>query len=129
MPATELEFNSVESGVALAPEKIARRGYGTELIQEALAQALKATVDYALSLVTCAPGSRCQSPERREAHPLRVREGAKSDGRPSETKCPLSGLDLMSAHGAKRPAMVSSGSLRVSRPPSNHTHLSPLQSS
>ncbi|GJE42370.1 PAS domain-containing sensor histidine kinase [Methylobacterium soli] len=36
----------IESGVVLQPEAVMRRGYGTELIQEALAYALEAQVDY-----------------------------------------------------------------------------------
>ena len=51
-----LALNWVKSGVAIEPEKITRRGYGTELIQEALAYALEAMVNYAL-----APGGvRCR---------------------------------------------------------------------
>jgi hypothetical protein len=41
----QLEFNWVESGVAIEPEKVTRRGYWTELNQEVLAYALEATVD------------------------------------------------------------------------------------
>jgi two-component sensor histidine kinase len=51
-----LALNWVESGVAIEPDKITRRGYGTELIQEALAYALEATVDYALG----PDGVRCR---------------------------------------------------------------------
>ena len=45
----------VERGVAVN-RKAARRGYGTELIQEALAYALEADVDYDLA----ADGVRCR---------------------------------------------------------------------
>lgn len=51
-----LRMNWVESGVAIEPGKVTRRGYGTELIQEALAYALEAEVDYVLG----ADGVRCQ---------------------------------------------------------------------
>ena len=51
-----LALNWVESGVACEPEKVTRRGYGTELIQEALGYALEADVDYELS----ADGVRCR---------------------------------------------------------------------
>ena len=51
-----LALDWVESGVAVAPGKAERRGYGTELIQEALAYALQAEVDYALG----ADGVRCR---------------------------------------------------------------------
>ena len=43
-----LALSWVESGVTIEPDKAARRGYGTELIREALAYALQATVDYRL---------------------------------------------------------------------------------
>ncbi|MBP28902.1 PAS domain-containing protein [Methylobacterium sp.] len=46
----------VESGVAIDLEKITRRGYGSELIQEAVAYALQAKVDYALD----EDGVRCR---------------------------------------------------------------------
>ncbi|MGH1571771.1 hypothetical protein ACRAWG_15170 [Methylobacterium sp. P31] len=46
----------VEEVVAIDPGTVTRRGYGTELIQEALAYALDATVDYALGL----DGVRCR---------------------------------------------------------------------
>ncbi|KOX59182.1 hypothetical protein ADL19_05595 [Streptomyces purpurogeneiscleroticus] len=51
-----LALSWVESGVILRPETGARRGYGTELIQEALAYALQAKVEYALG----ADGVRCR---------------------------------------------------------------------
>jgi PAS domain S-box-containing protein len=51
-----LSLTWIESGVALDPGKITRRGYGTELIQEALAYALQARVDYTLG----ADGVRCR---------------------------------------------------------------------
>lgn len=51
-----LALSWIESGVSVEPEKIMRRGYGTELIQEALAYALDATVDYVLS----PDGVRCR---------------------------------------------------------------------
>lgn len=51
-----LALSWVESGVAIEPEKVTRRGYGTELIQEALAYALEAEVDYELG----ADGVRCR---------------------------------------------------------------------
>ncbi|MCJ2103330.1 MULTISPECIES: sensor histidine kinase [Methylobacterium] len=51
-----LALSWVESGVAIDPGAITRRGYGTELIQEALAYALQAEVDYALD----ADGVRCR---------------------------------------------------------------------
>ena len=51
-----LALNWVESGVAIDPSAITRRGYGTELIQEALAYALQAKVDYVLG----ADGVRCR---------------------------------------------------------------------
>lgn len=51
-----LRMSWVESGVAIEPGKVTRRGYGTELIQEALAYALEAEVDYMLG----ADGVRCQ---------------------------------------------------------------------
>jgi PAS domain S-box-containing protein len=43
-----LALSWIESGIAIEPEKVTRRGYGTELIQEALAYALEAEVDYVL---------------------------------------------------------------------------------
>lgn len=43
-----LELSWIESGVVVPPDAIERRGYGTELIREALAYALQAKVDYAL---------------------------------------------------------------------------------
>jgi len=43
-----LRLSWVESGVVIGPEARARRGYGTELIQNALAYALQAEVEYAL---------------------------------------------------------------------------------
>jgi PAS domain S-box-containing protein len=46
----------VESGVAVEPDKVTRRGYGTELIQEALTYALEAKVDYELGK----DGVRCR---------------------------------------------------------------------
>ncbi|MCJ2085012.1 histidine kinase, partial [Methylobacterium sp. E-005] len=51
-----LALSWVESGVAVGSNKPARRGYGTELIQEALAYALEAKVDYELG----ANGVRCR---------------------------------------------------------------------
>ena len=51
-----LALSWVESGVAIDSGAITRRGYGTELIQEALAYALEATVDYELS----PDGVRCR---------------------------------------------------------------------
>jgi two-component sensor histidine kinase len=51
-----LALTWAEAGVALDPDKITRRGYGTELIQEALAYALDAVVDYELG----ADGVRCR---------------------------------------------------------------------
>ena len=51
-----LALNWVESGVHVEPDKITRRGYGTELIQEALAYALQARIDYTLG----ADGVRCR---------------------------------------------------------------------
>ncbi|KTS10792.1 hypothetical protein SB2_12155 [Methylobacterium radiotolerans] len=51
-----LALDWVESGVAIDPEQTTRRGYGTELIEEALAYAMGAKVDYALS----ADGVRCR---------------------------------------------------------------------
>jgi len=51
-----LALSWVESGVAIEPEKVTRRGYGTELIREALAYALEAEVDYELG----ADGVRCR---------------------------------------------------------------------
>ena len=51
-----LALSWIESGVAVEPEKITRRGYGTELIQEALAYALEADVDYVLD----PDGVRCR---------------------------------------------------------------------
>ncbi|MGH1571046.1 PAS domain S-box protein [Methylobacterium sp. P31] len=51
-----LALSWIDSGVAIDPEKVTRRGYGTELIQEAMAYALEAKVDYAL----CEDGVRCR---------------------------------------------------------------------
>ncbi|URD38174.1 PAS domain-containing protein [Methylobacterium tardum] len=51
-----LALNWVESGVTVDPSREPRRGYGTELIQEALAYALQAKVDYSLG----ADGVRCR---------------------------------------------------------------------
>ena len=51
-----LTLSWVESGVAIEPENVVRRGYGTELIQEALAYALEADVEYELER----DGVRCQ---------------------------------------------------------------------
>jgi CheY-like chemotaxis protein len=51
-----LALSWVESGVAIEPKKVTRRGYGTELIQEALGCALETDVDYELS----ADGVRCR---------------------------------------------------------------------
>ncbi|MEE7448666.1 histidine kinase [Methylobacterium radiotolerans] len=52
----QLALDWVESGVAIKPEQTTRRGYGTELIQEALAYAMDAEVDYALG----PDGVRCR---------------------------------------------------------------------
>ena len=52
----QLALSWIESGVAIDPSAITRRGYGTELIQEALAYALEAEVDYALGT----DGVRCR---------------------------------------------------------------------
>lgn len=52
----QLVLSWVESGVVMDPEKVTRQGYGTELIQHALAYALQADVDYVLS----ADGVRCR---------------------------------------------------------------------
>lgn len=46
----------IESGVTVEPGRIERRGYGTELIQEALTYALGAKVDYVLG----EDGVRCR---------------------------------------------------------------------
>lgn len=43
-----LALSWVESGVAVEPKNVTQHGYGTELIQEALAYALEAKVDYDL---------------------------------------------------------------------------------
>lgn len=51
-----LALSWIESGVVIDPAKATRRGYGTELIQEALSYALGADVDYKLS----ADGVRCR---------------------------------------------------------------------
>jgi two-component sensor histidine kinase len=51
-----LALSWIEDGVAIDPEIIPRRGYGTELIQEALAYALQAQVDYTLDR----DGVRCR---------------------------------------------------------------------
>lgn len=51
-----LALTWIESGVAIEPGAVTRRGYGTELIQEALAYALEAEIDYALG----ADGVRCR---------------------------------------------------------------------
>ncbi|MBE7199344.1 MAG: PAS domain-containing protein [Parafilimonas terrae] len=51
-----LALSWVESGVALQAGKVTHRGYGTELIQEALGYALEADVAYAMS----ADGVRCR---------------------------------------------------------------------
>ncbi|MBI1692060.1 PAS domain S-box protein [Methylorubrum sp. DB1722] len=51
-----LALSWIESGVAIEPENVARRGFGTELIQEALAYALEAEVDYVMG----ADGVRCR---------------------------------------------------------------------
>jgi two-component sensor histidine kinase len=44
----QLALQWIESGIALRRDEAPRRGYGTELIQEALAYALQARVDYVL---------------------------------------------------------------------------------
>ena len=51
-----LTLSWTESGVAVGPQAVTRRGYGTELIQEALAYALEADVEYELS----SDGVRCR---------------------------------------------------------------------
>jgi PAS domain S-box-containing protein len=51
-----LALSWVESGVAVGSNRSTRRGYGTELIQEALAYALEAKVDYELGT----DGVRCR---------------------------------------------------------------------
>ncbi|HJE22670.1 MAG TPA: PAS domain-containing protein [Methylorubrum populi] len=51
-----LALNWAESGVPIDPSKVTRQGYGTELIQGALAYALEANVEYALG----ADGVRCR---------------------------------------------------------------------
>ena len=51
-----LALSWVESGVAIDPQQTKRRGYGTELIEEALAYAMEAEVDYALGT----DGVRCR---------------------------------------------------------------------
>ncbi len=51
-----LALSWIESGVAVEPDKVIRRGYGTELIQEALTYALEAKVDYELGK----DGVRCR---------------------------------------------------------------------
>ncbi|MGH1574307.1 hypothetical protein ACRAWG_31255 [Methylobacterium sp. P31] len=49
MAGERLALNWVESGVDVQPEKTTRRGYGRELIEQALAYALQARTDYELS--------------------------------------------------------------------------------
>ncbi len=51
-----LALSWVETGVVVRPEAVTRRGYGTELIQEALAYALEADVEYELG----SDGVRCR---------------------------------------------------------------------
>ncbi len=51
-----LALRWTESGVAVRPQTVTRRGYGTELIQEALAYALEADVEYELG----SDGVRCR---------------------------------------------------------------------
>ncbi|WP_331317366.1 hypothetical protein [Methylobacterium mesophilicum] len=51
-----LALDWMESGVDVRPAEVTRRGYGTELIQEALAYALDADVRYALG----EDGVRCR---------------------------------------------------------------------
>ena len=51
-----LALDWVESDVPIEPSQVMRRGYGTELIQEALAYALEADVDYEIG----ADGVRCR---------------------------------------------------------------------
>jgi two-component sensor histidine kinase len=53
---TRLTLSWTESGVAVGPQAVTRRGYGTELIQEALAYVLEADVEYELS----SDGVRCR---------------------------------------------------------------------
>jgi PAS domain S-box-containing protein len=43
-----LELSWIETGVTINPDQLTRRGYGTELIQKALAYAVQAAVDYKL---------------------------------------------------------------------------------
>ncbi|XYD11853.1 PAS domain S-box protein (plasmid) [Methylobacterium sp. NMS12] len=52
----QLVLSWIESGVAMDPAAVTRRGYGTELIQHALAYALAAEVDYVLG----EDGVRCR---------------------------------------------------------------------
>lgn len=51
-----LALSWIESGIVVRPIEMTRRGYGTELIQEALAYALDANVDYVLG----EDGVRCR---------------------------------------------------------------------
>ena len=51
-----LVLDWVESGVAVRPEQATRRGYGTELIGQALAYSLRAKTEYALGR----DGVRCR---------------------------------------------------------------------
>jgi len=52
----QLALTWIESGVAVRPAEVPHRGYGTELIQEALAYALQAKIDYVLD----EDGVRCR---------------------------------------------------------------------
>ena len=51
-----LALNWVETGVGLQPEKVTRRGYGRELIEQALGYALGGRTEYAIE----AGGVRCR---------------------------------------------------------------------
>ncbi len=51
-----LALNWIESGVDVQPEKVPRRGFGRELIEQALAYALQARTEYALGT----DGVRCR---------------------------------------------------------------------
>ena len=51
-----LSLSWIESGVSVDVANVTRRGYGTELIQEALAYALQAEIDYTLG----EDGVRCR---------------------------------------------------------------------
>lgn len=53
---SRLLLNWVESGVDVQPDKVTRRGYGRELIENALAYALRAKTEYVLG----EDGVRCR---------------------------------------------------------------------